>query len=98
MCERLLQVEKLVLAGWIRNRFYLIVEEVVEVGGIQGPAAGKKVLLETCLKGARALGQESWVWSITKARLAENLVEGRFHESRSVGKTQTGSGEYFSST
>ena len=98
MGERLFQVEKLVLASRIENCFNLIVEEVVEVGGIEGPASAKKFLFESCFKGSRALGQETWVWSITKACFAKHLVEGGLHESSRVGKPQTRSGKQLSAT
>ena len=59
LSKRLLQVEELVCARRGGYRFNLIVEKIVEVGRVQGPAAGKQFLLEAGFKGASAFGQQS---------------------------------------
>src|ERR1700690_1084332 len=73
--ERTFEIEELILASRKRSRFDLVVEEVIEVGGADGPAASEKFLLETGLEGSSALGQEGGMRSVAEARFAEHLIE-----------------------
>src|SRR5271154_4030312 len=96
LSERLFQVEELVLARWSRYRLNLIMEKIVEVGCVQGPTAGKQFLFEAGFEGPRAFRQQAMIRRVAIGEIAESFVEGGFHESRGVGKTQAGTGKDFS--
>ena len=55
MSERLLHIEKLAQACLIGSIFNLIMEEIIKVGRVQGPAAGEQILLEAGFEGSGAL-------------------------------------------
>src|SRR5271157_4658349 len=78
--ERSLQVEKLVLARRIGYGLNLVMEEIIEIGCVQGPAARKQSLLEASFKSSRALRQQAVVRGVAICSIAKSLVESGFHK------------------
>src|ERR1700689_2481820 len=96
MSEGLFQVEKLVCARGSGYGLNLIVEKIIEIGCIEGPAAGEKILLETCFEGSSAFRQQASIRGVVVGNFAKSFVEGGFHVSDGIGKTQACSRKKFS--
>ena len=66
----------------------LVVEQVIEVGGVENVSAVEEILLDAGFEGAHALGLQSGI-GIGKGRAGERFLQTRLFESSGVGKTQT---------
>src|SRR5271169_1740199 len=86
--QRLLHIEKLAQARLIGCKLNLIMEEIIEVGCVQGPATRQQVLLETGFKGSSSFRQQAGIRDVIRST-GKNLIEGGLHEPGGIGKSQT---------
>ena len=99
MSQRLLQID--VLPEKCRriqcDEFDLIVEQIVEISGVQNNFAGEEVLLEPGFKGSVSLRFQIGVGNLKRAD-TEGFFKPWFFDSGSVRKLEARSGKYLAST